>query len=420
MASPQGLAPATRTLLTLAAFVVTLAGVHAAGGFLAPIILAVVLVIICHPLRIPLERRGWKPWMATTAVIVCVYLILAILVAMLVFAGIRFADLVQSYSDELQASLKELTTWLASIGVDQDTASSITSGINPSQVIGAAQSVGSAVLGIAGSFFFVLAYVIFMGVDAARYDRGRSAFMATKSDILERATIFNRGVRSYFVVSATFGAIVAVIDGFALYLLGVPAAVVWAILAFVTNFIPNIGFIIGLIPPMVLGFVVGGWQLALAVLVVYCVVNVTLQVMVQPRFVSDAVNITLTLSFVSVVFWTFIIGPLGAILAVPMTLLTRALLLQKNASNGFFFWISGETGAKEPTSPDDAVPEDAAPRRRRRPASPPALRPSASGTPRSGRTRPPRPSRRRSRGPRPTGSRSGRPSSACPRRRPRT
>ena len=358
MASPLGLAPATRTLLTLAAFVVTLAGLHAAGGFLAPIMLAVVLVIICHPIRIPLERRGWKPWMATTAVIVSVYLILAILVAMLVFAGIRFADLVQDYTDELQSSLTDLTTWLASIGVDQDTASSITSEINPSQVIGAAGSVASTVLSIAGSFFFVLAYVIFMGVDAARYDRGRPVFLPTKSDVLDRATIFNRGVRSYFVVSATFGGIVAVIDGLALFWLGIPAAVVWAILAFVTNFIPNIGFVIGLIPPLILGFVTGGWQLALAVLVIYCLVNVTLQVMVQPRFVSDAVNITLTLSFVSVVFWTFIIGPLGAILAVPMTLLTRALLLQKNSSNAFFFWLSGETGPKEPVTPDDAVPEE--------------------------------------------------------------
>jgi AI-2 transport protein TqsA len=358
MASPQGLAPATRTLLTLAALVVTLAGLHAAGGFLAPIMLAVVLVIICHPLRLPLERRGWKPWMATTAVIITVYLILAILVAMLVFAGIRFADLIGDYSDELQKSLGDVTTWLASLGVNEDTATSITSEINPSQVVDAATSVASTVLSVAGSFFFVLAYVIFMGVDAARYDRGRPVFLPTKSDILERATIFNRGVRSYFVVSATFGGIVAVIDGLALYWLGVPAAVVWAILAFVTNFIPNIGFVIGLIPPMLLAFVVGGWQLALAVLVVYCLVNVTLQVMVQPRFVSDAVNITLTLSFVSVVFWTFIIGPLGAILAVPMTLLTRALLLQKTGANAFYFWISGETGPKEPASPDDAVPDD--------------------------------------------------------------
>ena len=76
---------------------------------------------------------------------------------------------------------------------------------------------------------------------------------------------FNSDVRRYYVVNATFGAIVAVIDGLALWALGVPAPAVWAILAFVTNFIPNIGFVIGLIPPAILALVVGGWPLMLAV-----------------------------------------------------------------------------------------------------------------------------------------------------------
>ena len=135
-------------------------------------------------------------------------------------------------------------------------------------------------------------------------------------------------MRRYYVVNASFGAVVAIIDGLALWALGVPAPAVWAILAFVTNFIPNIGFVIGLIPPALLALVVGGWPLMLAVIAVYCVVNVTLQVLVQPKFVSDAVNLSLTLSFFSVIFWTFIIGPLGAILSIPLTLLVRALVLE--------------------------------------------------------------------------------------------
>src|SRR5690606_22191364 len=133
-----------------------------------------------------------------------------------------------------------------------------------------------------------------------------------------------------YVVNATFGLLVAIIDGLALWWLGVPAPVVWAILAFVTNFVPNIGFILGLVPPMLLALVVGDWPLMLAVIAIYCVVNVVLQVLVQPKFVSDAVNLSLTLSFISVLFWTFIIGPLGAILSIPLTLLARSLLLESN------------------------------------------------------------------------------------------
>ena len=119
MASPQGLAPSTRTLLFLSAAVIVLAGVHATREVLAPLFLAAVLVIIVHPIRHPLEHRGWHRAAATTVVIAVVYLILLVLIAMLTFAGIQFAGLVQDYLTELQQSIGDATSWLASIGVDQ-------------------------------------------------------------------------------------------------------------------------------------------------------------------------------------------------------------------------------------------------------------------------------------------------------------
>ena len=80
----------------------------------------------------------------------------------------------------------------------------------------------------------------------------------------------------------------------------------------------------------------------------------------QPKFVADAVNITLTLSFVSVIFWTFVIGPLGAILAVPLTLLTRAVLLQGGPESAWYSWLSGEDLPKPPAEEPDPDPEPAA------------------------------------------------------------
>jgi len=165
-----------------------------------------------------------------------------------------------------------------------------------------------------------------MAADAARFGRLNTVFGSTRADGI--GTRYFSGVRRYYVVNATFGAIVAVLDGLLLWALGIPIPIVWAILAFVTNFVPNIGFVLGLIPPAVLALVVGGWPLALAVVLAYCVINVTLQVLIQPKFVSDAVDLSLTLSFFSVVFWAFVIGPIGAILSIPLTLLVRALLVE--------------------------------------------------------------------------------------------
>lgn len=357
---PGGLNPATRTLLALGAAVLVLAGVHWASDVLAPVFLAAVIVIICHPVRRPLEARGWPRWAATTAVIVVAYLILAALLAMLVFAGFQFADLVTEYFRDLEQSVTQIAAQLSELGLDTQVADAATSFLEPSRLLSLAGSVSGMVLSIATAFFFVLAYAIFMAADAARYATASRVFGATHAEQIDRATRFSTGVRRYFVVNATFGAIVAIVDGFALALLGVPAPVVWAILAFVTNFIPNIGFVLGLVPPLVMAFVVGGWPLALAVAAVYCVVNVVLQVLVQPKFVSDAVSLSLTLSFMSVVFWTFVIGPLGAILAIPLTLLVRALVLEGDPRTVWLRWLSGDDVVPEPAPAPAGTPEDPA------------------------------------------------------------
>ncbi len=347
--SASALSPALRVLLGLAAAVVALAGLSFAREIVGPLALAAVIVIICHPVRHPLERRDWPSWAATTAVIVVAYLVLLALAGLLWFAGVQFARLVVDMGDELRATADAIVAWLTSVGLDEQAAAATAAILKPETIVGFAASLGGTVVGIAAALFFVFAYVIFMSADAARYARAERDFGSTARSALRRFDTFNSGVRRYYVVNASFGAIVAIIDGLALWALGVPAPAVWAILAFVTNFVPNIGFILGLIPPAVLALVVGGWPMFFAVIAIYSVVNVVLQVLVQPKFVSDAVSLSLTLSFFSVIFWTFIIGPLGALLSIPLTLLVRALVLEGDPGSRWLRWLSGDAAAaREP------------------------------------------------------------------------
>ncbi|GAA1922744.1 AI-2E family transporter [Microbacterium aoyamense] len=349
------LSPTLRVLLGLAAAVIALAGLSFARELVGPLALAAVIVIICHPLRHPLERRGWPSWTATTAVIVLAYVILAFLVALLWFAGTQFVRLVADYADELQATAQSVIAWLQSAGLDDQAADATGALLEPANIAAFAASLGGTVLSVLTAFFFVLAYVIFMAADGSRYARAEASFGASIRPVVRRFQAFNTGVRRYYVVNAIFGAIVAIIDGLALWALGVPAPAVWAILAFVTNFVPNIGFVLGLIPPALLALVVGGWPMMLVVIAIYCVVNVTLQVLIQPKFVSDAVDLSLTLSFFSVIFWTFIIGPLGAILSIPLTLLVRALILEGDPGKRWLRWLSGDAAAARERRLDGVV-----------------------------------------------------------------
>jgi predicted PurR-regulated permease PerM len=174
---------------------------------------------------------------------------------------------------------------------------------------------------------------------------------------------FSTGVRRYWVVATLFGLIVAALDVAALAIIGVPLIWVWGVLAFVTNYIPNIGFVVGLVPPALLALLDGGWQPAIVVVVVYCVLNFVIQVLIQPKVTGETVGVTGTMSFLSLLFWVVILGPLGALLALPATLLLKALLVDADPKAR---WLNTLIASSPDTAlPDDEQPEPRSARKRR-------------------------------------------------------
>jgi AI-2 transport protein TqsA len=199
------------------------------------------------------------------------------------------------------------------------------------------------------SLVFILALLLFLTAESADTGRRMAMIADQRPHMISALEGFVRGTRNYLVVTTVFGAIVAVLDGIALAIMGVSLALLWAVLAFITNFIPNIGFIIGLVPPALLALLTGGWQLAVWVVVVYCVLNLVIQSLIQPRFIGDSVGLSTTVTFVALLFWAWILGALGALLAIPLTLLLKAVLVD---SDPRAVWVEALLGT-EPSPPKE-------------------------------------------------------------------
>jgi predicted PurR-regulated permease PerM len=368
----SGFSPASRVLLTLAAAAITIAGLYLSRGVIAPFAIAALVVMVSHPLRRPLERRGVPAPVATAAVIAAAYLILLIMGLLLIIAVSQFVQLIPHYADQLAATEDALVQQVSELGLDSSSVGSLVESVSPAQLLSLAGAVSSAVLGAGTAFFFVLAYIVFMAADAGGFGGLVKRFADSKARVIEVFTRFSQSVRKYLLVNTVFGAIVAVLDGIVLIALGLPAPLLWVILAFVTNYIPNIGFVIALIPPALLALLTGGWADALAVIVAYCLINMVMQTFIQPKFVSDAVRLSLTLTFFSVVFWSIVLGPIGAVLAIPATLLMRALLLEIDPEAFWARWLTGDQ-AEPPGSSEVGQPpaRPATPAREVRP--PPAI-----------------------------------------------
>jgi AI-2 transport protein TqsA len=323
LALPRGLL----ILLGFAAAVVTVAGLKSISGLVAPAFLALVLTIGVHPLRGWLVRRGLPAWAATVVMILTVYAVLLGLAVSLVVSVARFATLLPSYQQDMANLITQATTWLESVGVGRQQINAVTQAFDPSRLVGVATGFLSGLLGVLSNLFFIVTLLLFLALDAAWFPRRLGAAETSRSGLVTALVSFARGTRRYLVVSTVFGVIVAVLDIGLLYVLSIPVPLVWGLLAFITNYIPNVGFVVGLVPPAILGLLEGGVSGALAVIIGYSVLNVVIQSVIQPKVVGDAVGLSTSLTFLSLVFWAWVLGALGALLAIPLSLLTKALLV---------------------------------------------------------------------------------------------
>jgi predicted PurR-regulated permease PerM len=345
---PRGL----MILLGIASATIATIGIKAIAGIVAPSFLALVLVLCVQPLRRWLVGKGVPAWLAAIATILTVYLILITLMVALVVCLAKLATLAPSYTDQANQAADDVLKWLRSLGVEQQQLDTVLKSLDFGKLFGVATTILSSVLSVLSNLLFIGTITLFLAFDTDRFVQVLDRTRAERPAIVEALLSFATGTRKYFIVSAVFGLIVAVVDTGALWLLGIPAAVVWGVLSFVTNFIPNIGFVIGLVPPAILALLQGGPTLMIAVVVTYSVINFLIQSVIQPKFVGDALGLSTTLTFLSLVFWAFVLGPLGAILALPMTLLAKALIVDADPESR---WL-GPLLSGVPPENDDAGP----------------------------------------------------------------
>jgi AI-2 transport protein TqsA len=338
-------------LLAVASMLVAVLAIQQFAAIVAPVLLALVLVIAVHPLTGILRRRGLPMWLAKTVTLLAVLGLILGLAAALALSIARLATILPTYEDDFTELVADLRTWLASLGVGRTEIQAVLEQISPGTIAGLLVDILAGVAATFSNLLFLLFVIAFMAIDAAGFAGRLAGVRRQRPQVSSALNKFVSGSRRYLAVATVFGLIVAVVDVAFLWLVGVPLAVLWGLLAFITNYIPNVGFVIGLIPPALLALLEGGPRLMTIVIVMYSVINFVIQSIIQPKFVSDAVNISLTVTFLSLVFWTFVIGPIGAILAVPLTLLVKALLLDVDPSTR---WMSRllEGGAAAPEDVD--------------------------------------------------------------------
>lgn len=351
-----------------AALVVLGVGVRATSGIVGPMFLALNMVIAAYPIQYWLRRMRMPSWLASLIALIGVYAILVGIIGAVAYSATKLAAVIPDYSQQFQDLYDRVIERLTRLGFGEDQLKEILGKLDVSNFTGVATKLLSTLSGLLSLLVLVVTLIIFVAMDAPSIASRLHVIERSRPQIAAGLRSFGSKVRTYWVVSTAFGLVVAILDAIALKALGVPLVLTWAILAFVTNYIPNIGFVLGLIPPALLALLDSGVSTMIWVIAIYTSINFVVQVVIQPKLTGDAVGINATTAFVSLVFWSFLLGPLGALLAIPATLFVKSVLLDYTpGAQWVSALISSASSGPPPELPPAVEAADTVPVRRHQP-----------------------------------------------------
>lgn len=351
--------PSSGPLIALAGFTLLLVAVLAlkeVSDLVVPIVFGLFLALVTAPLISGLERRGARRSVALT---ITVLVVLAVVVATIFVIALSVGEIVVQaprYEAQLADEVAAIRELLAQYGIATEPGA-ITEIIQPEQIVAVVRPLASAV-SHAGVAIFILAFTLIYALAGAGSLRTRAeeAFGADHALItgIER---FGVDLRRYLIVRAQLGLFAAVLSVILLFVLGVPYPLLWGVLVFAASFIPNIGFLIALIPPAILGLFEGGVLTAALVIAGYAAINFLQDHLLQPIVMGAELNLTPLVVMLSVIAWAWILGAAGALLAVPLTVGLVAIMEVWPSTRG----IAALMRNKTPPQPGDRLPPEEPP-----------------------------------------------------------
>jgi AI-2 transport protein TqsA len=337
-------------LVGLAAFIIVIAGLRAAQSLVVPFLISGFLAIICS---------GPLVWLQTKKVPKALALILVIAGAMIAFffvvsiAGASIEDFVRNlntpdgYQAKLEDRKQELVTWLAKHHVEIP--QTINHDLMDSERL---MRFFSGLLGSLGAVlsnaFLVLLTLIFMLLELAGFREKLLAMSQGEPGGVDRWRQISESIRHYMTLKTWLSLITGVLIGLWLKFLGVDYPLLWGLLAFLFNYVPNIGSILASVPALLLATIHPGLDAAIYAAIGYLVVNIFIGSVIEPRIMGKGLGLSTLVVFLSLVFWGWVLGPTGMVLSVPLTMILKIYLESSEDTRNIAILLSDEPRKTNP------------------------------------------------------------------------
>jgi len=313
----------TRVLLALALAAIVIYAMKYASGILNPIFLAMFVTMGASPALHWMRRKGLPNWASLTIVLLVIIIAILLFLALMAAMITQLDDKLPVYRENLAEIEASVETWFADHNID---ASGLTQGsLAPENILSAVAGILSASLSLFSSLFLVILIVMFMVAEVYALPQRVHARVDLGARFRQSLSNFSQLTRSYLFTKAWLGAIVAIFVTIVYYAFGVDFALMWGLVFFIFSFIPNIGFVLSVIPPFFITLLEFGFTRAAVVVIIVIIVNAIVDNGLSPKIMGRSVGLSSLTVFLSLVFWGWMFGGIGGLLCVPLTLMVKLL-----------------------------------------------------------------------------------------------
>ncbi len=337
-------------ILIVACLIIIAAGLKSAQDLMVPFLLAAFIATIAATPMFWMQSKGMPATFALPLVMVLMIFIVMLLGAMVAQSASAFTAKLPFYQERLlsfQADMNAfIEPWAARFEVPNPL-QSVFASFSPNTALELAGNTLSRLGGVLSNSFLIILTVIFILAEAASFPRKLSDVLNDPERDLPYFARFAENVNRYIAIKTTVSAITGLLATLMLWVLGVDFPILWGLLAFLLNYVPTIGSLIAAIPPVLLALVQFGPGPAIGTAVGFFAINVVMGNGVEPRFMGKGLGLSTLVVFLSLVVWGWVLGPVGMLLSVPLTM-TAKIALEANPDTA---WIAHLLG------PADALPE---------------------------------------------------------------
>lgn len=368
-------------LISAAAFVVVVAGIKAASNIVIPLLLAIFLAIISTPALFWMKKRRIPSFLAILIISLVILAIGSLVGTVLATSIADFTGRLPEYATRLDETSTQLITWIEEKGVfswfeekepeDEDEEVPLESPpkkpapktdtqppikdflrFDARAAVNVMRDLLDQLLKLLKNGFLIYLLMVFILMEASALpSKIREAI--NSEEAFENLCQIANNVKRYLALKTALSLLTGVLVTNMLMILDVSYPVVWGLIAFLLNFVPNVGSLIAAVPAVLLALVQHSPSVAGLTLLGYLVINVSIGNFLEPRLMGQRLGLSPLVVFISLIFWGWVLGPMGMLLSVPLTM-TVKIALQTNKETRWMAMLLGSYTL--PTPEENAKP----------------------------------------------------------------